>query len=116
MKVKNYVVSSLRLDIRKVYQTTCPVHGVVLSKLKGFASTENLTDEDLAVENPQLYRRTWDPADLVYPAQGGEGETGSFTIITNLEITPNQTLRTCAEASFLFMLFNYNVVLENTKK
>lgn len=85
------------MDIRKIYQSACPVHGVVLSKVKGYASTENISDEELGVENPSLYRRIWDPADIVYPAQGGEGETGSFTIVTNLIITPNQTLGICAE-------------------
>ncbi|ODM99155.1 P2X purinoceptor 4, partial [Orchesella cincta] len=95
--VINFLFQSLNLDIRKVYQSECPVRGVVLSKVKGFASTENLTDEELAVENSHLYRRTWDQADIVYPEYGGEGETGSFTIVTNLIITPNQTLSSCAE-------------------
>lgn len=88
---------SLHLDIRKIYQKTCPVHGVVLTKVKGFASTENLSDEELSVPNAEFYRRTWDPNDLVWPEQGGEGETGSFAIVTNLIITPNQTLSTCAD-------------------
>lgn len=87
----------MHLDIRKIYQSSCPVHGVVLSKVKGYASTENITDDELSVEDPQLYRRIWDPADIVYPAQGGEGETGSFTVVTNLIISPNQTLSICAE-------------------
>lgn len=91
---------SLHLDIRKIYQKTCPIHGVVLTKVKGFASTENFTDEELGIENPGLYRRTWDPADVVRPALGGEGETGSFSIVTNLIITPNQTLSTCADGAY----------------
>lgn len=66
--------------------------------MKGFASTENLTDEELSIPNPQLYQRTWDPSDLVYPAQGGEGEEGSFSLVTNLVITANQTLSTCADS------------------
>lgn len=65
--------------------------------MKGVASTQNLTDSELSITNPHLYRRTWDPSDLVYPAQGGEGEEGSFSIVTNLVITANQITSTCAD-------------------
>lgn len=88
---------SLQLDMRRVYQSSCPVHGVILSKVKGYASTENLSDSDLSIESPHLYRRVWDPADIVYPVHGGEGETGSFSIVTNLVITQNQSLGSCGE-------------------
>lgn len=90
-------LGSIHLDPRKIYQKTCPVHGVVLTKVKGFASTEELSDEELGVDNPSLYKRTWDPSDLVFPAQGGEGETGSFAIVTNLVITSNQSLKKCGD-------------------
>lgn len=88
---------SLHLDIHTLYQTPCSVRGVVTSKVKGFVSTENLTDQELVVANPELYRRVFDPADIVYPSHGGEGETGSFTIVTNMVITPDQKLGTCPE-------------------
>lgn len=92
------LLASMKLDLRKIYQKHCPIHGVVLTKVKGFASTENLTDQELAMQNPEAYRRIWDPNDIVYPSTGGEGETGSFAIVTNVLITPNQTLGTCADS------------------
>lgn len=90
------LLGSIHLDLRKIYQKHCPVHGVVLTKVKGFASTENLTDNEIAMPNAQAYRQIWDPTGIVYPASGGEGETGSFVIVTNLIVTPNQTLSKCA--------------------
>lgn len=69
-----------------------------MSKVKGFATTEDLSDDELAVDNPSLYRRVWDPPDLIFPSHGGEGEAGSFLIVTNVIITPNQTRGLCEES------------------
>lgn len=91
------LLGSMKLDLRKIYQKHCPVHGAVLTKVKGYVSTENFTDQELAMPNPEAYRRLWDPIDIVYPSTGGEGETGNFAIVTNVLITPNQTLSTCAD-------------------
>lgn len=90
----------MHLDIKKAYQKSCPVMGVVSAKVKGFASTEHHSFEELGitpVDQSRLYRRTWDFADLVSPPFGGEAQFTGFTIATNFVITANQTRGLCAE-------------------
>ncbi|CAL8095540.1 unnamed protein product [Orchesella dallaii] len=86
----------LHLDIKKAYQKSCPVRGVVSTKVKGFASTEHLSNIG-SISNAALYRRTWDFIDLVSPPFGGEGQYTGITVATNFVITVNQTRGTCPE-------------------
>lgn len=71
--------------------------GVVSAKVKGFATTEHLSYDQLGSENPNLYKRTWDFTDLVSPPFGGEGQYTGFTVATNFVITANQSRGKCAE-------------------
>ena len=70
------------------------VDSVVVTKVKGVLRTQ-FTDKELAVPNPEFYRRVWDASDIVTPAHGGE--SGGFFLLTNVIITPNQTRGVCSE-------------------
>uniref|UniRef100_A0AAY5F3P8 P2X purinoceptor n=1 Tax=Electrophorus electricus TaxID=8005 RepID=A0AAY5F3P8_ELEEL len=69
--------------LKKGYQDTDTVISSVTTKVKGIALT-NTSDLGL---------RIWDVADYVIPPQ----EENSFFVLTNLNITPNQTQTRCAE-------------------
>ncbi|MCJ8741070.1 hypothetical protein PDJAM_G00066430 [Pangasius djambal] len=69
--------------LKKGYQDTDSVISSVTTKVKGLALT-NTTDLGL---------RVWDEADYIVPPQ----EENSFFVLTNLNITPNQTQSRCAE-------------------
>ncbi|XP_021949297.1 P2X purinoceptor 4 [Folsomia candida] len=92
-------LGSLNLNLKNVYQKSCPVQGAIVSKVKGHLSTEDIPDSAFKISNPELYRRIWDTSDLVFPPYGGDGQDGSFIAVTNLLITPNQTRGVCAESS-----------------
>jgi len=83
------VFLSLQFDLRKVYQKSCPVHGAVVSKVKGVLDTEDLDDSLFQVEDFKNYKRVWDTADVIFPPYGGDGQDGGFIAITNLLITTN---------------------------
>ncbi len=65
-----------------------------MTKVKGVLRTQ-FTDKELAIPNPEFYRRVWDANDIVTPAHGGE--SGGFFLLTNVIITPNQTRGLCPE-------------------
>ncbi|XP_026989343.1 P2X purinoceptor 4a isoform X2 [Tachysurus fulvidraco] len=69
--------------LKKGYQDTDSVISSVTTKVKGLALT-NTTDLGL---------RVWDEADYIVPPQ----EENSFFVLTNLNITPNQTQSRCPE-------------------
>uniref|UniRef100_A0A673GC42 P2X purinoceptor n=1 Tax=Sinocyclocheilus rhinocerous TaxID=307959 RepID=A0A673GC42_9TELE len=71
--------------LKKGYQDTDTVLSSVTTKVKGIALT-NTTE---------LGERIWDVADYIIPPQ----EDGSFFVLTNMIITPNQTQSKCAEVS-----------------
>ncbi|KAK3524604.1 hypothetical protein QTP70_029910, partial [Hemibagrus guttatus] len=78
--------------LKKGYQDTDTVISSVTTKVKGLALT-NTTDLGL---------RVWDEADYIVPPQvvhcsKKEKEENSFFVLTNLNITPNQTQSQCAE-------------------
>jgi hypothetical protein len=89
----------LELDLRKVYQKTCPVHGSVVAKVKGVVSTEDVPDSEFKVSDPRIYKRVWDTSDLIFPPYGGDGNEGSFIAVTNLLITSNQSKGICPEVA-----------------
>lgn len=68
---------------KKGYQDTDTILSSVTTKVKGIAFT-NTTE---------LGERIWDVADYIIPPQ----EDGSFFVLTNMIITPNQTQSKCAE-------------------
>ncbi|XP_066501663.1 P2X purinoceptor 4a isoform X2 [Hoplias malabaricus] len=69
--------------LKKGYQDTDSVISSVTTKVKGIALTNN----------SDLGTRIWDVADYIIPPQ----EENSFFVLTNLNITPNQTQSHCAE-------------------
>ncbi|KAL7853286.1 hypothetical protein AOLI_G00201300 [Acnodon oligacanthus] len=69
--------------LNKGYQDTDSVISSVTTKVKGIALTNT----------SGLGLRIWDVADYVIPPQ----EENSFFVLTNLNITPNQTQSRCAE-------------------
>ncbi|KAI2651467.1 P2X purinoceptor 4 [Labeo rohita] len=78
--------------LKKGYQDTDTVLSSVTTKVKGIALT-NTTE---------LGERIWDVADYIIPPQvvrrfDEEEEDGSFFVLTNMIITPNQTQSKCAE-------------------
>ncbi|KAK1803709.1 hypothetical protein P4O66_021121, partial [Electrophorus voltai] len=78
--------------LKKGYQDTDTVISSVTTKVKGIALT-NTSDLGL---------RIWDVADYVIPPQVASRreeakEENSFFVLTNLNITPNQTQTRCAE-------------------
>ncbi|XP_046724071.1 P2X purinoceptor 4a [Silurus meridionalis] len=78
--------------LKKGYQDTDSVISSVTIKVKGIALT-NTSDLGL---------RVWDEADYIVPPQvvhcsKKEKEENSFFVLTNLNITPNQTQSRCAE-------------------
>ena len=97
---------SYELDFRNVYQKSCDATGSVSTKVKGVLSTENFSDQQIGTKWPQLYRRIWDVSDTVLPPYLGN----EFFVLTNLIITPNQTLGVCPEVrSFLTLTFLTNI-------
>lgn len=68
---------------KKGYQDTDTILSSVTTKVKGIALT-NTTE---------MGERIWDVADYIIPPQ----EDGSFFVLTNMIITPNQTQSKCAE-------------------
>ncbi|KAI1300156.1 P2X purinoceptor 4 [Halotydeus destructor] len=80
----------------KGYQSTSPIESAVSTKVKGVASTVTLGDDvfQIPIERHQLYRRPWDIADYQIPPS----ETNAFFVLTNVVITPNQTLGQCPES------------------
>ncbi|OXA44474.1 P2X purinoceptor 4 [Folsomia candida] len=89
-------LGSINLDLRPVYQKSCPVQGAASTKVKGYLSTEGLKGSDFQVENSYLYRRVWDNSDLIL---GNNAQDGGFIAVTNLIITPNQTRGFCVETN-----------------
>ncbi|CAM9786689.1 unnamed protein product [Lampetra fluviatilis] len=72
---------------QKAYQATDIVSEVsIITKVKGVAAVGAVGTET---------RRVWDVAEYVSPAQG----SSSFAIITNVYVTPEQTLGNCPEVS-----------------
>ncbi|XP_078476448.1 P2X purinoceptor 3-like [Lampetra fluviatilis] len=70
---------------QKAYQATDIVSEVsIITKVKGVAAVGAVGTET---------RRVWDVAEYVSPAQG----SSSFAIITNVYVTPEQTLGNCPE-------------------
>lgn len=69
--------------LKKGYQDTDTVLSSVTTKVKGIALTNT----------SELGERIWDVADYIIPPQ----EIGSFFVLTNMIITPNQTQSKCAE-------------------
>ncbi|XP_061433731.1 P2X purinoceptor 4-like [Lethenteron reissneri] len=70
---------------QKAYQATDIVSEVsIITKVKGVAAVGDVGTET---------RRVWDVAEYVSPAQG----SSSFAIITNVHVTPEQTLGNCPE-------------------
>ncbi|TRY88561.1 hypothetical protein DNTS_034541 [Danionella cerebrum] len=67
---------------QKGYQKTDNVLSSVTTKVKGIA----------LINTSELGQRIWDVADYVIPPQ----EDGSFFVLTNMIITPNQTQSKCA--------------------
>ncbi|CAG0885689.1 unnamed protein product [Darwinula stevensoni] len=78
----------------KSYQKTSTALSSVITQLDGVAFT-NFSDDELKVqkEYKHLYRRIWDVADEVFL----EHENNAFFVMTNVIITPNQTIGHCAE-------------------
>lgn len=85
-----YVVG-YALVYNKGYQDFDEVTSAATTKVKGTIYT-NITDFPPELEH--LYNhRIWDVGDYVEPAQ----ENGAFFVMTNVEITPNQTQGACDE-------------------
>uniref|UniRef100_A0A8C2H350 P2X purinoceptor n=1 Tax=Cyprinus carpio TaxID=7962 RepID=A0A8C2H350_CYPCA len=76
--------------LKKGYQDTDTVLSSVTTKVKGIALT-NTTE---------LGERVWDVADYIIPPQ----EDGSFFVLTNMIITPNQTQSKCAEQTSFYII------------
>lgn len=77
------------------YQGTSPIVSSVVSKVKGVVSTKHISNIELDVTYPDVYRRVWDASDLVMLPQGDD--SGGFIVVTNLVITPNQSRADCPE-------------------
>ena len=67
---------------------------ICIPQVKGY-SQSSLGQDHLPVppSHLTLYERVWDEADYVVPP----AENGAFFVMTNMVITPNQTLATCPE-------------------
>ena len=92
--ILSYIIGYV-IVYQKGYQQFCQVESAVTTKVKGIAFT-NYTDKELinvARENRYLYNRIWDVTDYVIPPV----ENNAFFVMTNVIITPNQTLATCPE-------------------
>ncbi|CAG0899118.1 unnamed protein product [Darwinula stevensoni] len=83
----------------KSYQKTSTALSSVITQLDGVAFT-NFSDDELKVkqEYKHLYRRIWDVADEVFL----EHENNAFFVMTNVIITPNQTIGHCPENNDVF--------------
>jgi len=95
-----YVVVFM-IILKNGYQLASPIESAVITKIKGtleinLTNNANLTDPYLNDPSKLLsYNKVWDSQDIVYPPK----ESNGFFLTTNLVITKNQTLGTCADFS-----------------
>jgi len=76
------------------YQEFAGMESSVTTKVKGYSQSSLGQDHSpVPPSHRVLYERVWDEADYVIPP----AENGAFFVMTNMVITPNQTLATCPE-------------------